>query len=100
MPIQQFFSYIVYINWNNLNHFPDLFFAIKHYVSSPKHTHYINLITHMVVLCQFQQETEEHRENHDCDCRLMPIQQFFSYIVYHDKNKLIFNEMMMRSDLY
>ena len=32
------------------------------------------------------------------DCCLMPTQQFFSYIMV--KNKLIFNEMMMRSTLY
>ena len=34
------------------------------------------------------------------DCCLTPIQQFFSCIVYHGENKLIFNEMMMRSALF
>ena len=32
------------------------------------------------------------------DCCLTPIQQFLQ--LYHDENKLIFNEMMMKSALY
>jgi len=33
------------------------------------------------------------------DCCLTPTQEFFSYNVYHGKNKLIFNEMMMMCPL-
>ena len=34
------------------------------------------------------------------DCCLTPIQHFFQLHVYHGENKLIFNEMMMKSALY
>ena len=38
------------------------------------------------------------KEERVSDWCLMPNQQFFSY--YQGENKLIFNEMMMRSTLY
>jgi len=34
------------------------------------------------------------------DCCLAPTRQFSSYAMAHGENKLIFNEMMMRSALY